>query len=164
MPQITITIQIPEGATIAVRNEGDELTNRVDASERGREHDDGFTSALEWAEKHTPASQQRVHRDLLERLQSEFDLVGSRPSTGSRPYLNFYPEARYGTGRVGGLTLKTSRFYAVLNPDLVDQFPGTEAAEGRYLTCYISEPERIDLAVSLIRHALRERGWEDSRP
>ena len=152
MPQIdiTLTINIPEGATVALE------TRAPDALE---EDGDSRHAALAWMEEHTPAPQQRLHRQLLERLHEEFGLVGSRPSTGSRPYLNFYPESRYGDSRIGALVLTSGRFYAVLNPALASEFPGAEPAESRYLTCYIRQDQDVDLAVSLMRRAMTERGW-----
>jgi hypothetical protein len=110
-------------------------------------------------ERHAPARQHGLLNELLARLRDEFDLAGSPPSTGSRPYLNFYPEPRYGTSRVGALVLGSSRFYATLAADLAPEFPGSEPAEGRYLTCYIRGTDDIELAVSMMHRALRDRGW-----
>lgn len=150
---ITLTIQIPDGASVAVQTQAPEDLDPDDADSR--------QGALRWMEQHTPARQQRTHRQLLERLNEEFGLVGTRPSTGSRPYLNFYPESRYGDARIGALTLSSGRFYAVLNPDLADEFSGAEPAEGRYLTCYLRDDYAVDLAVDLMRRALIERGWSE---
>lgn len=154
MPEVTITltIQIPEGA--AVRVVTDEVAVPTLDEDRGARRD-----AIEWMEASTPAPQQGLIRLLMERLDDEFGLVGSKPSTGSRPYLNFYPEARYGSSRVGAITLTTGRFYAVLDPALATEFPEAEPAEGKYLTCYLREEKDVELATMLMRRALAERGW-----
>ena len=154
MPEVTVslTIRLPEGATVSTDTEQADLLPSDDGHEQ--------TSAFGWMEQHAPAAQQPLLREILERLRDEFDLVGSRPSTGSRPYLNFYPEPRYGTSRVGALALKRSRFYAVLDPRLAEEYPGSEPAEGKYVTCYLRAPEDLELAVSLMHRALSERGWE----
>jgi hypothetical protein len=155
MPEVTIslTIRIPDGATLTVNTDRAEPLGTDDADEQD--------AALGWMEEHAPAPQQRLLRELLDRLRSDFDLVGSRPSTGSRPYLNFYPGTRYGTSRVGAVVLTSGRFYAVLDPSLAPDFPGSEPAEGKYLTCYIRADGDIDLAASLMQRALEQRGWEN---
>lgn len=145
-----LKINIPEGATVDLE------ARTPDPLE---EDADSRHAALAWMEEHTPAPQQRLHRQLLDRLHEEFGLAGSRPSTGSRPYLNFYPESRYGDSRIGALVLTSGRFYAVLSPGLASEFPGAEPAEGRYLTCYIRTEQDVDVAVSLMRRAMTERGW-----
>lgn len=155
MPEVTITltIDIPDGATVAVRTQTPDAHDSDDGDSR--------QAAMQWMEQHTPAPQQRTQRQLLERLYEEFGLVGTRPSTGSRPYLNFYPESRYGDSRIGALTLSSGRFYAVLDPNLASEFPDAEPAEGRYLTCYLRDDFAVDLAVDLMRRALIERGWSE---
>ena len=157
MPEITITLKItvPDGATVEVSTD----TQTAQAqSEAG-----GPDPAAAWMEEHAPAPQQRLQRQLLERLREKFGLVGTPPATGSRPYLNFYPGAPFGSSRVAALTLTTGRFYATLDPALVAEFPGTEAAEGKYLTVYLRQDSNIDLAVALVERALRQRGWEPDR-
>ena len=153
MPQVkvTLTVDIPEGAA-AVFETLEPEPLQLDGADLN-------DTAVRWMEEHTPAPQQPLQRELLERLRSEFGLVGSPPSTGGRPYLNFHSDSRYGTSRVGALVLKTSRLYAVLDPALRADFPGAEPAEGRYLTLYVRERDDIELAVSLIRRALEVRGW-----
>lgn len=153
MPEVTITlaITVPDGSTVSVDTHSVEATLE---SEVG-----GYEGGVRWMEDHAPVQRHVLQRRLLERLHERFGLVGSRPSTGSRPYLNFYAEARYGDGRIGALTLNTSRFYAVLDPSYAAEFPGSEPAEGRYLTCYISDESSIDLAIELVRGALASRGW-----
>ena len=155
MPEVTITltINVPDGSAVAVQTNTPEALDPDDGDSR--------QGAQRWMEQHTPAAQQGLQRQLLDRLHEEFGLVGSRPGTGSRPYLNFYPESRYGDSRIGALTLNSGRFYAVLNPDLVSEFPGAEAAEGRYLTCYIRSDASVDLAINLMRRALVERDWAE---
>ncbi len=155
MPEmtITLTINIPDGATVAVHTQAPDALGPDDGDSR--------QGAFRWMEEHAPAAQQRTQRQLLERLHEEFGLVGTRPSTGSRPYLNFYPASRYGDARIGALTLSSGRFYAVLNPALASEFPGSEPAEGRYLTCYLRDDYAVDLAVNLMRRALIERGWTE---
>ncbi len=149
--KITLTISIPDEATVEVEAQTPDSLDR--------DNGDNRQVALRWMEKHAPAPQQRLHRQLLERLHEEFGLIGSRPSTGSRPYLNFYPKSRYGDSRVGAVILTSGRFYAVLDPQLVTEFPGSEPAEGRYLTCYIRQDQDVDLAVALMRRAMSGRGW-----
>lgn len=155
MPEVTITltINLPEGASITVKTDANESLDPDDGS--------GHQSALQWMEQHTPAAQQGQQRSLLDRLHDEFGLVGSRPATGERPYLNFYPAPRYGDARIGALTLTSGRFYATMNPDLTAEFPGSEPAEGRYVTCYVRDGAAVDLAVQLMRRALTERGWAE---
>lgn len=155
MPEVTITltINLPDGATLAVESNATEALDADDGDSR--------QGALRWMEHHTPAAQQRLQRELLDRLHTEFGLIGSRPGTGTRPYLNFYPESRYGDARIGALTLNSGRFYATMNPELAAEFPGSEPAEGRYVTCYIRNGAAVDLAVQLMRRALTERGWTE---
>lgn len=155
MPEVTITltINLPEGATVSVESTATEALEPDDGDSR--------QAALRWMEQHTPAAQQRLQRTLLDRLHAEFGLIGSRPATGARPYLNFYPETRYGDARIGALTLNSGRFYATMKPEFAAEFPGSEPAEGRYVTCYIRDEAAVDLAVQLMRRALTERGWAE---
>ena len=59
------------------------------------------------------------------------------------------------------ITLNSGRFYATMNPELAAEFPGSEPAEGRYVTCCVRDDAAVGLAVQLMRRALSERGWAE---
>ncbi|MEY2468859.1 MAG: hypothetical protein QOF21_1557 [Actinomycetota bacterium] len=162
--KINITIDVPDGARVTVTQaDADDIE---DAHEREDELVLAFGSGAQhkteqWIDFHAPATRHQLYRALLARIFDEFRIEGRPPRTGQRPYVSLFPKPKYGTSRVGALTLNTGRFYVVLDPALAPEFPGTEPAEAKYLAFYVNNDEEdFELAVSLLRRAMRGRGWE----
>lgn len=99
--------------------------------------------------------------DLLERLIAEFQVVPRPPATGSRPYLNLFPPAAFGSTRIGNLAISSQRFHSMPEPGRLEQHlravPRAEPAEGKYLTTYVHTAADFEIASAILRCAFEDR-------
>jgi hypothetical protein len=157
--KITVVLTVPEGTD--ANFEIEEVVRSSPAATTQQASDDLPEVAVRMIQDNAPATEARFQRQFVDRCAETFGLIvrtAKPPST--RTYLSLVPPKRYGgVARVGAVETRSSRAYAACDLAHADEFPGAEAAEGKWVTIYLRSDSDVDTAVALVRFAMQERGW-----